>query len=510
MDLAAEFEAWMQAHPNATNTEIAMAMEAAGVSPEELGAALGIDPAEARTMYDSALANPLLSEPSLEIPPEPAPIADQPVLASPSSNGLDTMRDITTELRKLDPGIQLLIQRTSPSAATAFDGALRSASAMKDTFSPIGLDPGSLLFSAFLHFMGRRGGKDWSGAVEATPEIIAQSMYDMLQQSSAGMPGGPEDVEGRDAQIQAIIQQASDLGLPQIIADLANQPEIAGLVKTSQDAPPAGYVWDEQGHLRDTATGSYWTLMGDSPIRATPPLVPVPMPSEAPQTPSGGASGGGDSNVQPTAPELTPYDLEHPWVYSSGKLTNSVTGEVVDAPTGVAFEEGGKYSKGNWGTPSVETPAPVDWAGIFGESGVQGVLDKQAETGATVQDISTATGVPVETINQTIADFQGGVTGGGVTGGAGNGGVTGGGSTPDTSGGSTTGTGGVTNNTTNNNTTNNTTNTTNNTTNTAVKLGLMTSFINQTPLTNSLFPHDTKTTDPKLLGLFDRLMGTRK
>ena len=471
MNLAAEFEAWMQAHPNATNTDIAMAMEAAGVSPEELGAALGIDPTQARTVYDSALANPLLSDPVLELPPEPAPIANQPTSSQDVINAAN-------QIIKMVPSVDNLM--------SGFNTMAKSLSAADAGTKIFGIDPASLLFSAFLNFMGRRGGKDWSGAVEATPEIIAQSMYDTLQQSAAGMPGGPEDVEGRDAQIQAIIQQASDLGLPQIIADLANQPEIAGLVKTSQDAPPAGYVWDEQGHLRDTATGSYWTLMGDSPIRATPPLVPVPMPSEVAQAPSGGGS-----VTTPTPSDLTPFDLEHPWVYSNGKLTNSVTGEVVDAPSGVTFEEGGKYSKGNWGTPSVETPAPIDWAGIFGEFGVQGVLDKQAETGATVQDISTATGVPVEQINQTIADFQGGVTGGGVTDSPSDGGGSGSGSAVNPPSGSTTGTGGVTNNA-------------------VVKLGLMNSFVNQTPLTDKLFKSENKFTDPKLLGLFERLMGTRK
>ena len=133
MDLAAEFEAWMQAHPNATNTDIAMAMEAAGVSPEELGAALGIDPTEARSMYDSALANPLLSEPVLElppepvmeIPPEPAPIANQPTSSQDVINAANQMIKMVPSVDNLMSGFNTMAK--SLSAADAGSHRRRTA-----------------------------------------------------------------------------------------------------------------------------------------------------------------------------------------------------------------------------------------------------------------------------------------------------------------------------------------------------------------------------------------------
>ena len=216
-----------------------------------------------------------------------------------------------------------------------------------------GVDPASLIFSSFVNYvLGRR--RKWPDAVETTPEMATEDLYRYLQETEGAVPEG--GTEGRDMQWLGLLERASELGMDDLVSTLQRDPNIATHLAGADDPLPTGYVRDEQGNVRDAATGAYWMVIDGRPVSRTPPLVPVPMPNQNAGGGGGGgsASGGGGSG--------SPVDLEHPWEYSNGTLTNVVTGEVIAAPSGYQWDEGGMYSDGDgeWGVPTDEAPAKPD------------------------------------------------------------------------------------------------------------------------------------------------------
>lgn len=87
-------------------------------------------------------------------------------------------------------------------------------------------------------------------------------------------------------------QSIGRLPLPQRPQGEITNPTKIGTFEETFGAPPPGFVYDEQGFLRNTDPNDngYYINGGGTPIAATPPLVPVPKPTTAG---GGGASSGG-------------------------------------------------------------------------------------------------------------------------------------------------------------------------------------------------------------------------
>jgi hypothetical protein len=74
--------------------------------------------------------------------------------------------------------------------------------------------------------------------------------------------------------------------------------------RTAVEAPSApGYVQDEQGYYRNTndpTDQGYYVISGNTPIKVTPPMVPVPKPTTGAAATGGASSGGSAGSNQPT------------------------------------------------------------------------------------------------------------------------------------------------------------------------------------------------------------------
>jgi hypothetical protein len=74
--------------------------------------------------------------------------------------------------------------------------------------------------------------------------------------------------------------------------------------RAAVEAPSApGYVKDEQGYYRNTNDPNdqgYYVISGNTPIKVTPPMVPVPKPTTGAAATGGASSGGSAGSNQPT------------------------------------------------------------------------------------------------------------------------------------------------------------------------------------------------------------------
>ena len=88
----------------------------------------------------------------------------------------------------------------------------------------MGFDPASILFSLAVNAIMNRGDKDRPPAIEQTPEGEVESLYNLLQSTEGQLQAG--DTEGRDAQYQALYDQAAKLGMTNITGEVAQNPYV--------------------------------------------------------------------------------------------------------------------------------------------------------------------------------------------------------------------------------------------------------------------------------------------
>jgi hypothetical protein len=519
--LAQAFAQWSEANPNATDADISQAMQQAGVNPLELSLALGIDPNAAINRYNQAiqqnpLSNPLTSNESS---------TGNPLLsAGANTDVLDSLQNFATLAQGLDRTFKAT---NAASAATKLAGAADAGTKL------FGIDPASFLFSTVANWMmGRKNSKlqDWGPAVPQTPEGLVDSLYNLLQSTEGQVQAG--DTEGREAQYQALFDQASKLGMTDIALELAQNPYV-DTTSASKDATlPEGYVLDSQNNVRDVDTGRYWVILNGKPFPRTNPMFPVAMPTTTGgQAPSGSTSSSGGGS---TSGSTSGSSVLGEWVYDSGaglfrqvggiETIKPTTGDYKDGQVLSSTEMQGKF--GEWGKTSTENTqaTPTQWADIFQRDGAKGVLDLMKILNKTSEDVAKESGVAIGDIEKAIGDYNAQVAGTGTTGTGTTGtGTTGTGTTgTGTTGTDTTGTG--TTDTTGTGTTDTTgTDTTGTTGATGAagtdgrdgkdgkdgKSGLLTSLVNSTPIASQLFKPELFEAENKVSGLFDLVMRTR-
>jgi len=130
----------------------------------------------------------------------------------------------------VDPNSALIPNLVNPqgivslqNAATAADAA-RIAGAASSGTKLMGFDPASIIFTTLVNLMMNRGDKDRPPAIEQTPEGLVDSLYNYLQSTEGQLQAG--DTEGRDAQYQALLDQATKLGMTNITGEVAQNPYV--------------------------------------------------------------------------------------------------------------------------------------------------------------------------------------------------------------------------------------------------------------------------------------------
>tara|TARA_R110000868_G_scaffold207972_8_gene457128 strand:- start:652 stop:2157 length:1506 start_codon:yes stop_codon:yes gene_type:complete len=385
--LAQAFAQWQEANPNATDADMAQAMQQAGVSPLDLSLALGIDPNDGIQRYNDAIQQNPLSNPLT---------SNQSTVGNSLASGIGGFA--TDALGSAFSGSD---NKKSGAGSDAIDFALQA-------FLPPGMGQAAVLFKSFLENFGFFKG-DGVTATKLTPEQRIEQAYNLFQQSQQapgdGIGGG---TEGQDGRLIGMITQAESLGMDATPwrDQLSNQ---FGIDSVPGDAPE-GYVKDGQGFLRDVATEGYWLMdKNGNPTKTTPPLVNVPMPKV-------GDAGGGGATVSTSG--STPSDSsgatvsensdptnggESPWKYSNGKMTNVITGDVMDADPNVTYSEGGYYSSGEW---SDTAGSPTNWMDIFSKDGVKGIIDVMSTLNKKPEDVAAEANVSLADVNKAIGDYN--------------------------------------------------------------------------------------------------------
>ena len=115
-----------------------------------------------------------------------------------------------------------VIPGVGPASLHGVDAAARAAGAASSGTKLMGFDPASILFSLAVNAILNRGGRDGPPAIEQTPEGQVESLYNLLQSTEGQLQAG--DTEGRDAQYQALLDQATKLGMTNITGEVAQNP----------------------------------------------------------------------------------------------------------------------------------------------------------------------------------------------------------------------------------------------------------------------------------------------
>jgi hypothetical protein len=404
--LAQAFAQWSEANPNATDADISRAMQSAGVTPLELSLALGLDPNEAINRYNLAvqqnpLSNPLTSNQSS---------TGNPLLSA----GANT---IATSLFNPDALTSTIGDRAIPGTlggimnfVAADDASGRKNAALNTLISVIG-GPAGTLFKAFLDQFGffKGGGPK---AVTLTPEQQIEQAYKLFQNQPSP---SAEGTEGEDARLTGLIMDAEKLGLD--TTEMRNQLKTQFGIDTVPGDLPEGYVRDSQGFLRDVATEGYWLLDNGTPKKTTPPLVNVPMPktgatgatvSTSGATPSGSTGATVSEGISSTG--------AGEWVYDSKAGVFRQTGGIETIiPKDGTYTDGQAVSSkemedifGSWGKLETTTDltTPTDWASIFNTRGVGDVIAEMIRLNKTSEDVAKEAGVSVAEVDEAIANHN--------------------------------------------------------------------------------------------------------
>ena len=199
--LAQAFADWSAANPNATDADMARAMQLAGVTPRELSLALGIDPDQGINRYnlavqqnplsnpltynESSTGNPLLNASIASLGDSVYKFLDNQLtaeattaavnsattaaqsLAAGGVGGVEATMDAATGLDAMGQRLPGSLASGIFNFATADNASERKAAALNTLVSVIG-GPPAVLFKAFLDQFGFfKGG---SRAVNLTPE----------------------------------------------------------------------------------------------------------------------------------------------------------------------------------------------------------------------------------------------------------------------------------------------------------------------------------------------------
>jgi hypothetical protein len=397
-------------------------MQSAGVTPLDLSLALGIDPNEGINRYNLAvqqnpLANPLTGNNNS---------TGNPLLSATASTigqSFINPASLTTSIgERAVPGALGGIMNF----AAADDASGRKNAALNTLVSVIG-GPAGTLFKAFLDQFGFfKGG---SQAVNLTPEQQVEEAYKLFQDQSlqdqleATRGGATEGrAEGRDARLSSMISEAEKIGLD--TTDLRSQLKNEFGITSVPGDLPEGYVKDSQGFLRDVATKGYWILDKGNPKKTTPPLIDVPMPtadsgatiSTSGATPSGSTGATVSEGISSTGAGQWVYDSKAGVFRQTGGIETIIPKDGTYTEGQVVSSKDMKDVFGSWGTN--ETPdltTPTDWASILNTRGVGDVIAEMARRNKSSSDVAKESGFSVAQVNQAIADYNAQVAAGTVS-----------------------------------------------------------------------------------------------
>jgi hypothetical protein len=411
--LAQAFAQWSAANPNATDADISRAMQSAGVTPLELSLALGIDPNEAINRYNQAiqqnpLSNPLTSNQSS---------TGNPLLSA----GANT---IATSLFNPEALTSTIGDRAIPGTlggimnfAAADDASGRKNAALNTLISVIG-GPAGTLFKAFLDQFGffKGGGPK---AVTLTPEQQIEQAYKLFQNQPSG-----SFTEGEDARLTGLIMDADKLGLD--TTEMRNQLKTQFGIDTVPEDLPEGYVRDSQGFLRDVATEGYWLLDNGTPKKTTPPLVNVPMPktggagatvSTSGATPSGSTGATVSEGISSTGAGEWVYDSKAGVFRQTGGIETIIPkeGTYTDGQVVSSKEMKDIFKVYGPNERTTDLTTPTDWASIFNTRGVGDVIAEMIRLKKSSEDVAKESGFSTAQVNQAIDDYNSQVAAGTVS-----------------------------------------------------------------------------------------------
>lgn len=190
------------------------------------------------------------------------------------------------------------------------------------------------------------------------------------------------------------------------------------------DAPSApGYVKDEQGYFRNTndpTDQGYYVISGNTPIKVTPPLVPVPKPTTGAGASGGASSGGSGGSNQPT------FGAEQGGMNAPVDMDGGFVDLGIDPDLVGGFPDTGTGDPTN---PSGPTPAdqpPVErsadeWYDIISDWFIRFPNASKEEAIAAGQSVNVPTDILNETIAQQFPSSGTGGTSGNGSGGSGSG-----------------------------------------------------------------------------------------
>ena len=226
----------------------------------------------------------------------------------------------------------------------------------------MGVDPASIIFSSFVNWMLGRG-NDGPAAVETTPEMATQQLYDYLQSSEGQLPEGA--TEGRDVQYQGLYDRASELGMTDLAGMAAQSPYV-----TSYASP----IEAIQGGVKDATTAVGGVI--DTGLQQLGALMGMGDPSLVVLNP-----------VNPTASVVygTPQGSATPTII--GNMPRS------GAPVGVVT-----------GIPALDDIL----AGVFNQRGQGGKSLEEIIRGVVLDKVGEESGVPVAGVAGAIEGGLGG------------------------------------------------------------------------------------------------------
>jgi hypothetical protein len=389
-------------------------MQSAGVTPLELSLALGLDPNEAINRYNLAvqqnpLVNPLIGNNNS---------TGNPLLSTTANiigQSIVNPEALTSTIgQRLGPGLKSGVLEF----AAADDASGRKNAALNALISVIGGPPGQL-FKAFLDQFGffKGGGPK---AVTLTPEQQIEQAYKLFQNQPSP---SAEGTEGEDARLTGLIMDAEKLGLD--TTEMRNQLKTQFGIDTVPGDLPEGYVRDSQGFLRDVATEGYWLLDNGTPKKTTPPLVNVPMPktggaggatvSTSGATPSGSTGATVSEGISSTGAGEWVYDSKAGVFRQTGGIETIIPKEGTYTDGQVVSSKDMKDVFGSWGTNQTpDLTTPTDWASIFNTRGVGDVIAEMIRLKKSSEDVAKESGFSVAQVNQAIADYNAQVAAGTV------------------------------------------------------------------------------------------------
>jgi hypothetical protein len=233
-------------------------------------------------------------------------------------------------------------------------------------------------------------------------------------------------------------QAQADAKIAEWLKNNPLMPDGSSRERSAVAAPSApGYVQDEQGYYRNTndpTDQGYYVISGNTPIKVTPPLVPVPKPTTGAAATGGASSGGSAGSNQPTFGQEG-GNMNAPVDMDGGFVNIGIDPDLIGGSPGGIGEPGGEGPTEMDKPPTEYTDA--EWSQIIKDWFIRFPDASDADKEAAI----TQYGVPRDVVAQVLAEQAGtGFPGGEGTGGDGGTGTGDGTGTGTGTGGSTGGT----------------------------------------------------------------------